>query len=151
VPLEVLEKELGTAMLDGGTLLSASHARMLACDCRIVPVVFGSNSEPLDIGRAERNVPMGMRRALVQRDGGCAFPHCDRPAKWSHCHHIRHWANGGETKLNNLVLVCTYHHRLLHSSEWEVAIVSGKPEFYPPPFLDPERNPLINHLHNRLE
>src|SRR3982074_575540 len=77
VPLEVLEKELGTAMLDGGTFLSAAHARMLACDCRLVPMVLGSNSEPLDIGRAERNIPLGIRRALVHRDRGCAFPHCD--------------------------------------------------------------------------
>jgi hypothetical protein len=146
VPLEVLEKELGTAMLDGGALLSAAHARMLACDCRIVPMVLGSNSEPLDIGRAERNIPLGMRRALVHRDGGCAFPHCDRPPKWCHSHHIHSWAAGGPTALHNLVLVCGFHHRLLHFSEWEVAIVNGRPEFYPPPFLDPQRNPLINHL-----
>jgi hypothetical protein len=53
--------------------------------------------------------------------------------------------------LNNLLLVCGYHHRLLHSSDWEVAIVNGRPEFCPPPFLDPARNPLINHLHHRLE
>jgi hypothetical protein len=105
----------------------------------------------LDIGRAERNIPLGMRRALVHRDRGCAFPHCDRPAKWSHCHHIRHWANGGETKLNNLVLACGFHHRLLHSSEWEVAIINGRPKFFPPPFMDPERKPLHNHLHNHLE
>jgi hypothetical protein len=148
VPLEVLEKELGTAMLDGGTFLSAAHARMLACDCRVVPMVLGSNSEPLDIGRAERNTPLGMRRALVQRDRGCAFPHCDRPAKWCHSHHIHHWAAGGPTALRNLVLVCTFHHRLLHFSEWEVAIVNGRSEFYPPPFLDPERKPLHNHVHN---
>jgi hypothetical protein len=89
VPLEVLEKELGAAMLEGGTFLSAAHARMLACDCRIVPMVLGSHSEPLDIGRAERNIPTGIRRALVQRDRGCSFPNCDRPAKWSQCHHIR--------------------------------------------------------------
>jgi hypothetical protein len=151
VPLDVLEKELGNAMLDGGTFLNASHARMLACDCRIVPVVLGSNSEPLDIGRAERNVPLGMRRALVHRDRGCAFPHCDRPAKWCHSHHIRPWAAGGPTALHNLALVCSFHHRLLHFSEWEVAIVNGRPEFYPPPFLDPERKPLHNHLHNHLE
>jgi hypothetical protein len=151
VPLEVLEKELGHALLDGGTFVSAAHARMLACDCRIVPMVFGSNSEPLDIGGAERNIPRGMRRALVQRDRGCAFPNCDRPPKWCHSHHIQAWAAGGPTALHNLVLVCSFHHRLLHFSEWEVAIVNGRPEFYPPPFLDPERNPLINHLHHRLE
>jgi hypothetical protein len=79
VPLEVLEKELGTALLDGGTFLSAAHARMLACDCRVVPVVLGSNSEPLDIGRAERTIPLGMRRALVHRDRGCAFPQVRPP------------------------------------------------------------------------
>src|SRR3981189_3645063 len=60
-------------------------------------------------------------------------------------------STGGPTALHNLVLVCSYHHRLLHFSEWEVAIVNGTPEFYPPPFLDPERKPLRNHLHHRLE
>jgi hypothetical protein len=151
VPLEVLETELGYALLDGGGFISAAHARMMACDCKVVPMVLGSTSEPLDIGRADRTVPLGIRRALVHRDRGCTFPGCDRPARWTHCHHVKHWAQGGDTALSNLVLVCGAHHRLLHCSEWEVAIVNGRPEFYPPAFLDPERKPLRNQLHHMLK
>jgi hypothetical protein len=150
VPLEVLETELGYALLDAGGVIGATHARMMACDCKVVPMVLGSKSEPLDIGRADRTVPLAMRRALVHRDRGCAFPGCDRPATWCHSHHVKHWAQGGDTALNNLVLACTTHHRLLHFSEWEVAIVNGKSEFYPPAFLDPERKPLRNQLHQTL-
>ena len=151
VPLEVLETELGHALLDTGSYLSAAHARMLACDCTVIPIVLGSKSEPLDIGRADRTTPPGIRRTLIHRDHGCAFPSCDRAARWCQSHHVTHWAQGGDTALNNLVLVCTAHHRLLHFSEWDVAIVNGRPEFYPPAFLDPDRKPLRNHLHHTLD
>jgi len=83
----------------------------------------------------------------VLRDGGCAFPGCDRPHRWCHSHHIRHWVDGGATELNNLVLPCVQHRRLLHHSEWECAMVRGLPEFYPPRFVDPTRSARRNVLH----
>ena len=68
---------LGTVMLHYGQLISAASARRIACDCKLIPAVMGADSEPLDVGRAQRTVPLGVRRALVARDHGCAFPGCD--------------------------------------------------------------------------
>ena len=70
-----------------------------ACDCKVIPVVLGGDSEPLDVGRAMRTVPLGIRRALVARDGGCSFPGCGRPPGLCAAHHVRHWIDLGETKV----------------------------------------------------
>lgn len=76
---DALRTGLGAATLDHGQPISAADARRLACDCQLIPVVLGSDSEPLDVGRAARTVPRGIRRALIARDRGCAFPGCNRP------------------------------------------------------------------------
>jgi hypothetical protein len=76
---DALRTSLGVATLDYGTHISAAEARRWACDAKIIPVVLGGRSEPLDVGRAMRTVPLSIRRALVARDRGCAFPGCDRP------------------------------------------------------------------------
>ncbi len=149
VPLTVLESRLGTGLLDFGddTLagaIAAEDARRLACDAHLACVVIGGRSEPLDVGRGSYTVPRHIRRALKQRDGGCAFPGCTVPAQWADAHHVAHWADGGITALSNLVLLCPRHHTLLHSSEWEVTITDGFPLFHPPPWIPggPRRNRL---------
>jgi hypothetical protein len=147
IPLQALRVGLGTALLDGAGLVDAASARRIACDCKLAPVVLGANSEPLDIGRGSYTVSTAQRRALIVRDGGCAFPGCDRPHRWCAGHHIAHWADGGPTDLNNLVLLCGRHHRLIHHSDWECAIVNGRPEFYPPTYIDPLRGPRRNTMH----
>lgn len=151
VPLDVLKTGLGEAMLDGAGYLSAAEARHLACDANIIPMVLGSKSEPLDVAVPSYTVPNRMRRALVQRDRGCAFPDCERTPTTCDSHHIKPWHDGGKTLLPNLVLLCGRHHRLLHHSDWEVAIVGEYPEFIPPAYIDPERKPRRNTIHQRLE
>jgi hypothetical protein len=101
-------------VLADGQPITAGQARRMACDAGIMPVVLGSNSEPLDVGRATRVVPAGLRRALRLRDGGCRFAGCDRPAAWCDAHHLVHWADGGPTTLDNMILMCRFHHTLLH-------------------------------------
>ncbi|MET7672719.1 HNH endonuclease signature motif containing protein, partial [Micromonospora luteifusca] len=81
---------------------------------------------------------------------GCAFPGCDRPPRWCDAHHIHHWADGGTTNLDNAVLLCAYHHRHLHHSDWTVRLGGdGHPEFIPPAWLNPEQVPRRNHYHRR--
>ncbi|MCE3552081.1 HNH endonuclease, partial [Pseudonocardia sp. RS11V-5] len=75
------------------------------------------------------------------RDGGCAFPGCDRPPSWCEIHHVREWQHGGPTTLHNLVMLCAIHHRLIHHSHWEVRMVDGLPEFIPPSWIDLSRTP----------
>lgn len=149
IPLEKLEQELGHGLLEGATGLSAATIRRMACDAGIIPCVLGSTAEPLDIGRKNRSIPRTIRRALIARDKGCAAPGCPTKAKWCAAHHIIHWINHGETKLDNLVLLCHRHHRTIHHTEWQVRITNGHPEFIPPKWLDPDQTPRRNTLHQR--
>ena len=133
----------GAATLEDGTALAPETARRLGCDAVLVAALRDSEGHLLDIGRASRIVPRPLRRALVARDRGCAFPGCGRPPRWTHAHHIQHWARGGTTALHNLVLLCGHHHRVIHHEGWDVDIgePSGRPVFHPPPWVDPHHIP----------
>ena len=102
-----------TSHLEGGPHVTAVTSRRLACDGAIVALLEDRKGIPLSIGRKSRTIPPGMRRALTARDGGCRVPGCTH-TKFVDGHHIRHWADGGETSLDNLVLLCRHHHRLVH-------------------------------------
>jgi hypothetical protein len=92
----------------------------LACDAEIARVVLGPAGEVLDLGRTSRLPSPAQRRALAVRDGGCVFPGCDRPPGWCQAHHRRHWVDGGRTDLGNLLLLCAFHHRLIHEGQWRL-------------------------------
>jgi hypothetical protein len=103
---------------------------------------MNGRSQPLDIGRATRTIPDGLRRAVAARDRGCAKPGCDRPASWCEVHHIRPWEDGGDTSLDNCCMLCKRCHRLLHrNTGWDIRIHHGVPEFIPPAWIDPQRQP----------
>ncbi|MGH3825083.1 MAG: DUF222 domain-containing protein [Pseudonocardiaceae bacterium] len=141
-----LRTGLGTATLDYGQLISASDTRRIACDCKLIPVVMNGESEPLDVGRAQRTVPLGIRRALVARDGGCTFPGCNRPPGLCEAHHIIYWADNGVTSVQNCCLLCSRHHQQVHLQGWDITIQGGRVEFRPPMIIDPDRRPLTNPL-----
>ena len=103
-----------------GEPICAETARRLACNAGIIPILLGSRSQPLDIGRLSRVVPTALRRAVELRDKTCRFPGCDRPPSWCDCHHLRHWAHGGTTCLANLILLCGFHHGLVHEYGWRL-------------------------------
>jgi Domain of unknown function (DUF222) len=144
VSLPVLQGRIGAASLALGGPINADVARRIACDAEIIPVVLGSRGEPLDVGRATRTVPAAIRRAVVVRDRGCAFPGCSVPARWCEIHHVVHWADNGPTSVGNCVVLCGRHHRLIHHFDWRIEMATGIPEFHPPPWLGgpPRRNPL---------
>ncbi|HSN70122.1 MAG TPA: HNH endonuclease, partial [Steroidobacteraceae bacterium] len=83
------------------------------CDASVVRIIEDADGEPLDVGRKTRTIPPAIRRALHSRDKGCRFPGCTH-TRFVDGHHIQHWSDGGETKLSNLVLLCRFHHRLVH-------------------------------------
>ncbi|QUQ63308.1 HNH endonuclease signature motif containing protein [Kutzneria sp. CA-103260] len=129
MPLADFLAQRGTAEMDGSGPLNAASARRIGCDSTVLRVVLGAQSQPLDIGRATRTIPHQIRRALIIRDRGCAFPGCHRRPRQCHAHHVIHWADGGPTSMDNLVLLCGQHHRLIHHSHWSVTINDGAPEF----------------------
>lgn len=143
---EALRAGIGTATLDHGQLITAADARRRACDCRVIPVVLGADSEPLDVGRASRTVPRSIRRALIARDHHCAFPGCHRPPQICDSHHVRHWTDGGDTSVGNCCLLCPMHHQQVHLQGWDITIHGGRVEFRPPAIIDPDQKPLTNPL-----
>lgn len=141
IRLEDLENRARSAVLDFGGGLSPASLRSLACDAAVIPIVMDGRGQPLDVGRLTRVVPDGLRRAVAARDSGGAHPGCNRPPSWCEVHHIEEWEHLGETRLENLVMLCRVHHRLLHYSDWIVRIRDGLPEFIPPAWTDPHRAP----------
>ena len=127
--LEDFLAQQGTADVEGMGSMNAASVRRIGCDSKVIRVMLGAESQPLDIGRATRTIPNHIRRALIIRDKRCAFPGCDRRPRQCHAHHVTHWADGGPTSVDNLALLCGAHHRLIHHSHWTVKIVEGKPEF----------------------
>jgi hypothetical protein len=132
------------ALLGENTWVRPETARRLACDAEIIPAVLGARSAVLDLGRTMRIVPLALRRAVILRDRHCAQPGCRRRARRCQVHHIQHWADDGDTCLQNCVLLCAYHHRVIHHSDWEVHMIDGLPWFTPPAWLDPLRRPRHN-------
>jgi hypothetical protein len=107
------------AELSSAGSIARATAQRLACDAAVSEVTVDNRGEPLAVGRTRRTVPGPMRRALVARDRGCCFPTCDRPPEWTDAHHLAFWTRDqGPTELDNLALVCRFHHRLLHEGGW---------------------------------
>jgi hypothetical protein len=133
--LEGVKNEIGVppAELELSLPISTRTLERISCDCTISRVLL-ADSMVIDVGRATRVVSAPTMRALRVRDKGCRFPGCDRQVDWSSPHHIIHWARGGPGNLPNLILLCRYHHRLVHEGGWQV-IKTGR-EFR---FLPPER------------
>ena len=109
----------GRCELEDGPALPVETARRLGCDASRVDIVEDDAGEPLDVGRKTRTIPPAMRRALESRDKGCVFPGCTH-TRYVDGHHIHHWADGGETKLSNLVSLCRFHHRAVHEGGLQV-------------------------------
>ena len=104
---------------DGRADLPLETVRRLSCDGSLVPVVENAAGHILNVGRRQRTVPTAIRRALQARDEGCAFPGCTH-THFVDAHHVRHWSDGGETSLDNLVLLCSHHHRLVHEGGFQI-------------------------------
>jgi hypothetical protein len=108
----------GRCEIDGGSAIAAETARRLCCDAGIV-VSTHRNGKVLDVGRRRRSVSPALNRALRARDGCCQFPGCTNH-RFVDAHHIEHWARGGATNLDNLVLLCRHHHRLVHEGGYQL-------------------------------
>jgi len=113
VDAAVLATEGGVGSLEGGMPVAAETIRRLTCDGRVQVVALNEREQAVSVGRVARTTPPRLRRKLIARDGGCAFAGCTKD-RWLHAHHVRHWALGGSTTEDNLVMLCGFHHPLVH-------------------------------------
>jgi hypothetical protein len=117
------DSQTGQAVLGGGVRVSAETSRRLACDATRVAITHDRARRVLDVGRSRRTIPVAIRRALEERDRGCRFPGCTN--RLTDAHHVQHWADGGATRLDNLLLLCRRHHRLVHEGGYGVVRTAG--------------------------
>lgn len=103
----------------GKSDLPVESVRRLTCDGQVKEIIEDDAGVPLEFGRKKRTISKAMKMALLARDRHCRFPGCTND-KWVDGHHVKHWADGGETTLENLVLLCSTHHRALHEGGFEI-------------------------------
>ena len=115
------EGEPGRSDLDG-IRVSAETSRRMACDAAVVAMVHAKDGSMLSVGRRTRTIPPHIRRALEERDRGCRFPGCG--CRFTEAHHVKHWADGGETSLGNTVLLCRRHHRAVHEGQVKLSVAT---------------------------
>jgi hypothetical protein len=123
VDIETLQgKSTGRTPLLEGRPISVAKARLLACEAKVIPSVFDyATGEAVELGRALRLPNTALRRKLeLEQPNGCAWTGCGRPIAWCEGHHLQHWANGGETIAENLILLCRFHHGRVHTPGWTV-------------------------------
>jgi hypothetical protein len=128
-----------TSGMVGSQLIDRDELLRLACDARLQPAIDDPSGVTVGVGRTTRKIPPWLRRLVEGRDEGCRFPGCGRN-RWTHAHHMVHWADGGPTNLDNLVTLCGFHHRLIHKRRWEIRgnpngrlvfMIAGKHEYRP--------------------
>lgn len=120
-PLDALVRGGAGCEIEDGPALHTKTALRMSCDCLLEVVLHNEFGEVVGIGRKARKVPRWLLRQLKYRDGRCTFPGCEAK-HFLHAHHIVHWSRGGPTDLDNLVLVCTFHHKLVHEYGWNVRL-----------------------------
>jgi hypothetical protein len=133
VQLDDLLKRAGIAQTSDGTQLSSDQLLRIADEADIWPTIIDKHDVPLAMGRKRRIASRGQTMALIAREGGCSFPGCDHPPQWCDRHHILDWILGGRTDLDNLTLLCRYHHTHFLQKGWSCRInTEGLPEWIPP-------------------
>jgi hypothetical protein len=145
VGLEDLKERLGFGTTSDGTMISTREVLRLANEAEIVPALMSPTGAVLELGRSRRIASQAQTHALIARDHGCSFPGCGRAPEWCERHHVVEWVDGGPTDLDNLTLLCRYHHHNFANRGWSCRINGdGLPEWRPPRWLDREQRPLVN-------
>jgi hypothetical protein len=142
---ENLRTGRGLGITTTGETLTAEAVQRIACSAEIHPLHIDGNGVPLRLGRAQRLASHAQWLALIARDGGCIGGGCTRPPEWCQAHHILFWELFGLTDIENLVLLCDFHHDQVHHGGWEIRIADdGHPELIPPEHVDPDQKPIRN-------
>jgi hypothetical protein len=145
IDIDDLLNRTGYAVASDGTLIRTDKVRELTDSADVYTAFLTGQGEVLRLGRTRRIASRGQTIALIARDRGCSFPGCDTAPEWSERHHIVPWLDGGSTDLDNLTLICRYHHHNFATRGWHCQInPDGLPQWTPPSWIDRSRTPLIN-------
>jgi hypothetical protein len=141
VTLDDLQTGHGARWIDGSTEpIPISTINQLRCDGDTITTLFGHHGEVLQHGKTRRLATRRQRRALAARDGGCVIPGCTVPPSRCQAHHVTPWVSEnflpGRTDLNNLALLCPFHHSTIHTSAWQLVMIHGRPHVTPPGWHD---------------
>ncbi len=129
--LDTLEGRLKAAHLDTGEPISPGAARRLACDAKIIPAVLDGKSQVLDLGRGKRYANEAQRIVKTIEAGGCEIDGCDAPPGITHLHHNERWADGGQTNIDDLIMICPWHHTRAHDQRYNMTkLPTGKYTFH---------------------
>jgi hypothetical protein len=146
VTLDDLQTGHGAAWIDGSTEpIPISTVDQLRCHGDTITTLFGKHGEILHHGKTKRLATRRQRRALAARDGGCVIPGCTTPPSRCQAHHVTPWVSEnyppGRTDIDNLALLCPFHHATIHTSAWQLVMIHGTPHVRPPGWHDPHRTP----------
>jgi len=143
VTREALNARAGQGCFEGqDDPVSIETVERHACDSGTVPVLFDDDGQCVNVGREQRLFTARQRIGLAARDGGCRWPGCDRPPSWTEAHHVNQWhRDHGRTDIADGILLCRYHHLLLHDNHWEIERMGGAYRLVPPRSEDPEQRP----------
>ena len=139
-----LSDRTGYAQTSFGQLISIPDTLRLADETSLTFLLQNAKGAILAEGRSRRIATRAQTLALIARDKGCSFPDCDKPPEWTQRHHVRAWADGGTTDLDNLTLLCGPHHRHFETAGWRCVMRDQLPYWIPPPWIDPDRTPRLN-------
>ncbi|MFX4273587.1 DUF222 domain-containing protein [Propionibacteriaceae bacterium Y1685] len=140
-----LVRGVGFGTTSAGQPIPTAELLRLASEAQVIPVVLDDAGAVLSAGRTMRLATSGQTNALIARDGGCSFPGCEIPPEWCERHHIQEWISGGRTDLDNLTLVCKYHHRNFQAAGWACEMINNVPHWRPPDWLPGPNEPVLHH------
>ncbi|MDQ1583138.1 MAG: hypothetical protein QOF36_1192, partial [Microbacteriaceae bacterium] len=145
VTATALTRRAGHGRIEGSEIpVSIETVERVACTAGTVTITFDETGQPINLGRDHRLYSTHQRIALGARDGGCRWPGCNRQPKWTEAHHIQHWKRDhGHTNLADGLLLCRYHHLLLHNNRWEIRRENSAYWLIPPPDIDPNQSPRL--------
>ena len=133
----------GIGRIEGAeaTPVSQETLERLVCGGATEEIIFDKDLNPIDVGKLMRLYSKKQKTALAARDGGCMWPGCDRPPSWTEAHHVEHHHKGGKTTIENGILLCRFHHLLLHNNLWSITRDLFGWWLIPPVDVDPNQVP----------
>lgn len=145
IDLDDLLRGAGGGELGGGARISLGQVAELLDQAEIAWCLEDAKGAVLELGRSRRIASPAQTLAMIARDGGCSFPGCDVPPEWSERHHVVPWLAGGRTDLDNLTLLCRYHHRHFEQRGWTCRMNADRlPAWSPPRWVDREQRPIVH-------